>query len=91
MSATNHTDEYATAEKAFAVVDAKDRAWRTFLQNVGLDLAVVVGPLLYDAVGGWNGSFSAAYWIPVGIMLGKTAALVVIAYVMRLRKPPLAA
>lgn len=68
--------------------DARDRAWRTFLQNVGLDIGVTVGPLLVDALTRWDGAFTAAYWTPVGISVGKTAALVVVAYVMRLKKPP---
>lgn len=68
--------------------DARDRAWRTFLQNIGLDLAVMLGPILLDAVTRWDGAFTSTYWLPVGISLAKTAALVVVAYVMRLKKPP---
>lgn len=68
--------------------DAKDRAWRTFLQNIGVDVAVAVGPVVYDAVAGWDGAFTAAYWVPVGVSVAKTAAVVVLAYVMRLKKPP---
>lgn len=85
MSEHTHADEYAGE---VAKSDAKDRAWRTFLQNIWLDLAVVVGPLLYDAVSGWDGAFTRAYWLPVGLSVAKTAALVVIAYVMRLKKDP---
>lgn len=69
-------------------VDAKDRAWRTFLQNIWLDLGVVVGPLLVDAVTNWDGSFSGTYWATVGLSIGKTAALVIIAYWMRMKKAP---
>lgn len=85
MSEHPHADEYANA---VAKVDAKDRAWRTFLQNIGVDIAVVVAPLLYGAVSSWDGAFTAAYWVPVGLSVAKTAALVAIAYVMRLRKDP---
>lgn len=81
----NHADEYAAE---VALDDAKDRSWRTFLQNVPLDILLVVAPLLYDAVSGWDGSFSSAYWIAVGVGVAKTAALAVIAYVMRLKKAP---
>lgn len=80
-----HADEYANA---VARTDAKDRAWRTFLQNIGVDVTVAVAPLLYGAVSTWDGAFTAAYWLPVGLSVGKTAALVVIAYVMRLKKDP---
>lgn len=68
--------------------DARDRAWRTFLQNIGVDVAVTVGPLLVDAFTRWDGAFTSAYWGPVGLSVGKTAVLVVLAYVMRLKKPP---
>jgi len=85
LDRSKHTDEYADA---VAKVDAKDRAWRTFLQNIGIDILVVVGPLLYGAVSSWDGSFTRAYWIPVGLSVVKTAALVIISYVMRLRKEP---
>lgn len=67
---------------------AKERAWRTFLQNIWLDLCVFVGPLLYDLVSNAEGAGSKAYWVAGGLSLGKTAALVVISYVMRLKKTP---
>ena len=81
----NHADEVAGE---IAVQDAADRSWRTLLQNVPLDILIVVAPLLYDAVSGWDGSFTAAYWVAVGVGVAKTAALAVIAYVMRLKKDP---
>lgn len=77
-----------TYEELVAKVDARDRAWRTFLQNIGVDIAVTVGPLLVDAFTRWDGAFTAAYWTPVGLSVAKTAVLVVLAYVMRLKKPP---
>lgn len=67
---------------------AKERAWRTFLQNIWLDLCVFVGPLLYDLVLNSSGATTKEYWIAGGISLGKTALLVIIAYVMRLKKRP---
>lgn len=81
----SHADEVAGE---IAVQDAKDRSWRTLLQNVPLDILIVVAPLLYDAVSGWDGSFTASYWVAVGVGVAKTAALAVIAYVMRLKKSP---
>lgn len=81
----NHADEVAGE---IAVQDAKDRSWRTLLQNVPLDILIVIAPLLYDAVSGWDGSFTAAYWVAVGVGVAKTASLAVIAYVMRLKKSP---
>jgi hypothetical protein len=73
---------------AKTVADARDRAWRTFQQNIPLDILIAVAPLLYDAVMKWDGSFTATYWIAVGVGLLKTAALVPLAYWMRKRKKP---
>jgi hypothetical protein len=68
--------------------DAKDRAWRTFLQNIWVDLAVVVGPILVEAVTKWDGAFSGTYWQTVATTVAKTTVLVVLAYWMRMKKPP---
>lgn len=81
----NHTDEVAGE---IAKADAKDRSIRTLFQNLWLDVAFVLLPLVYDAVSGWDGSFSAQYWTIVGAGLVKTGALAVIAYFMRLKKSP---
>lgn len=78
-------EEFSSAKTK---ADAKDRAWRTFLQNIWLDLGVIVGPLLVDAVTKWDGSFTGSYWTGVGITVAKTAATVVLAYWMRMKKPP---
>lgn len=75
-------DEFTTNE------DAKDRSWRTLQQNLPLDVAIALAPLLFDAITKWDGSFNAVYWTAVGVGLLKTAALVPIAYFMRKRKPP---
>lgn len=71
-----------------AVADAKNRAARSVLQGLGVDVLVAGLPLLYDAATGWDGSFSAAYWTLVGVSLMKTAAVATVAYVMRLTKTP---
>ena len=72
-------------------VDARNRAWRTFLNNVFVDIAIVAAPILYGAVTSADFTFTRAYWIPVLVSLGKTAATVVIAYLMRLKKAPVGA
>lgn len=55
-----------------------------------LDVAIVLLPLLYDAISKWDGSFSAAYWQVVGVALLKTAGMAALAYWMRLKKAPAA-
>ena len=78
-------DEFEALEDR---ADAKDRSWRTFQQNVPLDILIAVAPLLFDAVTKWDGSFSTVYWTAVGVGVLKTAALVPLAYWMRRKKPP---
>lgn len=70
--------------------DARNRAWRTFVQNIQVDLAITLGPILVDAVTNWDGAFTGSYWQAVGTTAGKTVVLVLLAYWMRLRKPPAA-
>lgn len=67
---------------------AKERAWRTFMQNIWLDIVVVVGPLLYDVVLNADATTGKTYWITNGLSVGKTVLLVIIAYVMRLKNRP---
>lgn len=71
-----------------ARADAANRAARTFAQGLGVDVLIAVLPLLYDAVSGWDGAFTADYWTLVGVSLLKTAAIAGISYVMRLVKTP---
>lgn len=68
--------------------DARDRSWRTFIQNVPLDIVIVVGPVLYEAIAGWDGNLSRAYWWGVAVGLSKTIGLAALAYYMRKRVPP---
>ena len=72
-------------------VEAKDRAWRTFIQNWPLDAFVIIAPLLIDAITSADFAFTWAYWVPVLVSIAKTGALTLIAYVMRLKKPPVGA
>lgn len=66
---------------------AKERAWRTFLQNIWIDICLVAGPQLYALITGAH-SLDKSYWVPGLLSIGKTAALVAIAYVMRLKRQP---
>lgn len=84
-------DETIPANAVPAKVDAQNRAWRTFLQNWPLDLLVIIGPLLVDAVTSADFAFTWAYWLPVIVSVAKTGLLSLIAYWMRLRKPPVGA
>ena len=63
-------------------IDAKNRAVRTFLQNMGVDAAVAVVTLLLPLVVR-AGSFSDLDWRYIAFSVAKTVVLVVFSYVMR--------
>lgn len=67
--------------------DAKERAWRTFLQNLLIDMLVTVGTVLITALATLDISSKEA-WIGLAILLGKTALSAPIAYIMRMKKEP---
>lgn len=72
-----------------AVQDAaKERAFRTFKQQFPLDVAVFIIPLLIDVLANTNSWGTRAYWITMGVSVGKTVLSILLAYVMRIKNPP---
>lgn len=71
---------------ADASTDAKNRAWRTFLQGLLLDVvttvAVAVAAQLSDI------RWTKEYWLGVAALVGKSVVMAVVAYVMRKVAPP---
>lgn len=68
------------------VADARSRAVRTFLQGLGLDVAVAVTSGLAVALGDVH--WTRAWWaLQVGL-LAKTAAQTAVAYLHRRLGPP---
>lgn len=67
---------------------AKERAWRTFKQQFPLDLAVFIIPLLIDVLANTSSWGTKAYWVTLGVSLGKTILGMLLAYVMRIKNPP---
>lgn len=68
-------------------VDAKSRAWRTFLQGFGIDIAVAVAAALLLWLPDADLSSGDA-WLVLGTALGKTVLTTAAAYVMRLKVAP---
>jgi hypothetical protein len=68
--------------------DARNRAWRTFVQGLAVDvlaaLVLAVGPALMSA----DGMTSKAYWITMGGLVLKTVVTAVVSYVARKVIPP---
>lgn len=69
--------------------DARNRAIRTFVQNLAIDLAVSVLAVLGTALATLDITSKEA-WTALGLLLAKTALSAPVAYVMRLRVKPAA-
>ncbi|WIM97713.1 hypothetical protein ACTOB_001261 [Actinoplanes oblitus] len=74
------------AEPSQVAADARNRAFRTFVQGLGVDLAVAVVLALAASAG--DLAWTRAYWATVGTLLAKTALTTAAAYVMRIYAPP---
>lgn len=66
--------------------DAMNRAVRTFLQGLWVDVSAALAVAL--AVGLTDVRWTKEYWIAFAVMLGKTVAIAVVSYAYRLLKPP---
>lgn len=68
--------------------DARNRAVRTFLQGLAVDVVLAVAVALSAALADPGFAWSAGYWRLLGLSLAKTVLMTVAAYVMRLKVPP---
>lgn len=62
--------------------DALNRAFRTLVQGLGIDLAVAVAMVLGTTIIGWS-SWGDVQWSVLSFTLAKTATQAVVAYIMR--------
>lgn len=71
-----------------STADARNRAFRTFVQGLAVDVvgatALAVGPALAGADFAW----SRAYWLSVAGLAAKTAVTTAVSYVARRVAPP---
>lgn len=67
--------------------DARSRALRTFLQNLGIDLALSLVAVLMVAIPTLDVTSKEA-WAALGVLLLKTLISAPISYLMRLKRPP---
>ena len=70
------------------LADAKDRAWRTTVQNITVDIGVAAAAALTSALESGAAPLTATFWIALGPGVAKTALLIAASYIMRLRKEP---
>jgi hypothetical protein len=66
--------------------DARNRALRTVLQGLVLDVSVAVVLVLATSVGDLH--WTRAYWLTLGLTLAKTVIQSGVAYAMRKLIPP---
>jgi hypothetical protein len=68
--------------------DARNRAWRTFVQGLAVDilaaLVLAVGPALMQT----DGLTTRAYWSTMGALVLKTVVTAVVSYIARKVIPP---
>jgi hypothetical protein len=68
-------------EQTKLVQDAQNRAWRAFVQGLGIDLltavAIVVAQVVAQPLEAWQG------WLAVGVSLARSVAGAAASYVMR--------
>lgn len=71
-----------------SAADARNRAWRTFLQGLLVDIILAVTLALSLAASAPDFAWSRAYWLGVGLALAKTLLTTITAYIMRKVAPP---
>lgn len=72
------------AVTALLSADAKNRAWRTLLQNLTVDVIVTAVVYLGPVIAGWSAwGDVTAQWKIVAFSLGKTVLLTVFSFIMR--------
>lgn len=67
--------------------DAAERAWRTWMQGLAVDVAAGVGVALVAGVAGGI-EWTHAYWIALALAVGKSSVTAALAYFARKFVPP---
>lgn len=71
-----------TKTESLVAVDARNRALRTFLQNIGFDIAAALVVVLYTVIAPAE-SWGDIQWAVLGFTLVKTASVTGLSYLMR--------
>lgn len=75
--------DHAAEESPGVARDAKQRAWRTMLQGLLLDVLVAVALVVYEAM-----AVAEPDWRLLLLSLLKTGLMAAASYVMRVVRPP---
>lgn len=68
--------------------DARNRAWRTFLQGLALDVAAAVVMAVAPSLFGADFAWTRDYWTALGLLAAKTLLQAGVSYWMRHVVPP---
>lgn len=66
--------------------DARNRAWRTFVQGLLVDVLITLSVVLSTVFSDLE--WTSAYWIGVGTLIVKTVLVAATSYVARRAAPP---
>lgn len=67
--------------------DARERALRTFAQGFGVDVAAGIVVALSAGIAGGI-EWTSAYWVALGLAVGKSAVTAAVSYFARKLVPP---
>lgn len=68
--------------------DARNRAWRTLVQGLLVDVGAAVVLAVGPALAGADFAWTPVYWLAVGGLAAKTAIQTVVSYAARRLVPP---
>lgn len=77
-----------TQSPTVVAADARNRAWRTFLQGLLVDVVAAVVLAIGPALAGDDFAWSRAYWLTIAGLAGRSAITAGVSYVARRVVPP---
>lgn len=69
-------------------LDARNRAWRTLVQGLLIDVLAAVLLVALPAINGSDFAWTAAFWLTLGGLAAKSALTAALSYIARQVLPP---
>lgn len=82
-----HEADLANQSTQLRLLDALDRAWRTFYGAVGVDLVLAIAVGLQQLMQ-TNDPFTAAFWWLLLVLIVKSILSAVVSFMLRFKKAP---
>lgn len=76
--------DYPPSDRA----DARNRAWRTLVQGLGVDVAAAVALAVLPSLSGAEFAWTREYWLTVAGLAGRSAVVAAVSYVARRVRAP---